>query len=576
MNGNKSDSKLIDALIFTLGYLLVLVIFILTIVGYNKAKNTDLGFFTELGSNWLSGPILDIQVSYDNQCSLGYSNLFNQSWPGLTSGCDCSMLSDPYIVARTCKRVGNKGRRLKEYPCRDLPMFDPVPFTSWSFKSFCGKRLEGNYLDYEIVSDPNKCSDSSRSCGVIDTLGNYICIDKKLTCPLNNIRIENGFFNKSDTFTQYNKGNETYYVVFNNTIDARINTPEYKNYVYSTLNDKNLIVDELSYGKALILDRKKNNGNVLIDLFFAQKRPCIDESFFDLDFNEYPTSNSFLRNGCPSFNVDGVMVKDDPRPEQLDNDYLYNFYGSNGINNLLDYLPLYIPPNKTNTVTLYKRQYNYISESCRSMIKSKYANTTEFLTSLKNFKSSYTNEIHGYLYAAKVLNIIVFSCASLYFLTIGIVYLCGFDHCKIVNTIFSLNFSFGLTLLILNAVGAAKLNHLPKQLMILIDNKCLDKYITPVLFNVKSEFDKAKSLFIASAILSAIYFFIYPFLVVATHGIDNEDYCYNKNKGQSGLVDDEERLKEDEKNQNKNPNENPTAKENDSVINNPGGIEFNQ
>ena len=62
-----------------------------------------------------------------------------------------------------------------------------MPYTYFRGANICTKRMNFNYFYLEILKKESQCR--QKSCGIIDSLGNYLCVDKNTQCPYNSLEV---------------------------------------------------------------------------------------------------------------------------------------------------------------------------------------------------------------------------------------------------------------------------------------------------------------------------------------------------------------------------------------------------
>ena len=64
-----------------------------------------------------------------------------------------------------------------------------MPINNWKGQNLYGK-VSDNYLNLHTVSDPAECEKADKkTCGKIDTLGNFLCTQKNSECPINFMKV---------------------------------------------------------------------------------------------------------------------------------------------------------------------------------------------------------------------------------------------------------------------------------------------------------------------------------------------------------------------------------------------------
>ena len=50
-------------------------------------------------------------------------------------------------------------------------------------KNLCAKRLDLNYFNMSLTDSKTNCNSDYKTCGVIDSFGNRLCLPKEKECP---------------------------------------------------------------------------------------------------------------------------------------------------------------------------------------------------------------------------------------------------------------------------------------------------------------------------------------------------------------------------------------------------------
>ena len=69
----------------------------------------------------------------------------------------------------------------------------------WKGTKIYGKFSSSNYLDLNLTKNPTNCGEGNKMCGILDTIGNHLCILKEEECPINILE-----FNYEDNFAKKN------------------------------------------------------------------------------------------------------------------------------------------------------------------------------------------------------------------------------------------------------------------------------------------------------------------------------------------------------------------------------------
>ena len=256
-------------------------------------------------------------------CHLGETSLIENEWPGTAEGCSCSstLFSGSPLKRGKCNTKYGSG-----YRCY-IPPTPSVPYTSWGGRKLCGTRLNASYLDLTTAINDKQCPPDTRSCGVLDTKFNVLCMNDKLQCPVNKILI----------------------------LEDGEKIP----------SDFNYDVIDLDQGKKLIYTRENTKGEIIHEFAISQKEPCIKPEFFNSNVTPYILSNEYDKLGCPSLESGAAT---DPRVTKLDEQPLNKLNFQNGIEQILSTLPYYQTPPDTESVSLYTREYYGLDQFCKNQI----------------------------------------------------------------------------------------------------------------------------------------------------------------------------------------------------------------
>ena len=117
-------------------------------------------------------------IESKDYCSNGEEVLVLGQWGGTSEGCLC----DDKIYKRKCSDKDIKNL------CSTIQAKPPIDYAKFNSKRICIKRTEKKYIDYIKSSwyTKNKLPCSyGVFCGVINSLGQYLCVDKNEKCPVN-------------------------------------------------------------------------------------------------------------------------------------------------------------------------------------------------------------------------------------------------------------------------------------------------------------------------------------------------------------------------------------------------------
>ena len=118
--------------------------------------------------------------------------------------------------------------------------------------------LEGININYqrllELITDDDTCKKGYRKCGVLDTIGNILCIDELFDCPINQINV--------DLKAERNK--------------------------YINNGSKEIYNENLIYNYQFYYSNKSVNNSIIVSILFSQNKPnYITMSNFAIDTEAY-------------------------------------------------------------------------------------------------------------------------------------------------------------------------------------------------------------------------------------------------------------------------------------------------
>ena len=134
------------------------------------------------------------------------------------------------------------------------------------------KDLKAIYLNYNYEfflnhSTNNICEDGFKKCGILDTFGNIMCLQKNFPCPINEIIIDNKekekeYINNGYYSLKLNEIKNLYYT--NNSIDKEIITElKYSEDEPKLIIEENYIIDEYIFNQ--ITGKNYFNDSIPID-----------------------------------------------------------------------------------------------------------------------------------------------------------------------------------------------------------------------------------------------------------------------------------------------------------------------
>ena len=130
-----------------------------------------------LTNNHLREPVFSVEV---NNCPQ-FDNINQAVFPGTKSVCYCYNFFQSYLKKfSSCSSKYDRG-------CFTSYGLSSQFLSQWKGKTICAKRITGmNY--YELLRNGNvkpDCLSTEKSCGLIDSLNNKLCLRPDQECPLN-------------------------------------------------------------------------------------------------------------------------------------------------------------------------------------------------------------------------------------------------------------------------------------------------------------------------------------------------------------------------------------------------------
>ncbi len=453
-----------------------LTIFIINFFIHSKLTGFDSVYTVNLAKNWITSPIIDIQLG--NQCSGNYSQLILDTWPGTVRGCICSGV----IQIGSCTSDDDENTNY----CTDINEIIATPLSIWHGSGFCVKRTPvTSYLDFTISSSDSDCPSYLKNCGKLDSMGNYLCVSATIECPINYIKIlaeneivPNGF---------------KYLKLSRNGID-----------------------------KKLIFGNNGSTGMIITELKISDNTPCVNPYFYSKSSNSYILDYIYNRDRC-FFGYGGKLYDDNYIPidtMKLDDLYLDN----NILYSIKSQLPNY-PVNILQSETrLFYRNYIGLNKKCYEEIKydKVFRNIVEGLYFIQENYINYTN-VYTVIYVFIIISWTF--CFIIYFLSRTFMACIGEQNiAKIVLEI--LTFLFLLVISILYIVfythmGNIKSNY--KDFLPYI--ACGDPSYSDAVPKFINNIDKVYQLALANMIISLIillipvHIYFVPFVVVCL------DFC---------------------------------------------------
>lgn len=403
---SKDTTKYINATFIICS--LVCSVLIFTI--YHKISNSDYSYLSSMGNNWENGPISSIAVAQKENCPNGYRPILKNTWSGTQEGCHCNIQKDKIFPGK-CDRIALKNG------CKDISAVPEKILNTWRGSKICGK-ISSSYLDLDIMEKSAKCSEGSKSCGTIDTVGNHLCVKEKAQCPINYMKVigintplpidrnykfvnlgkegkliySNADSNKS-LFKESQKGKASKQVRSNKSKMKSVNKNQSKN-----SEEKENQVENQSL---------ENDSKILAEFRIDDKTPCPSTKKRNIEHKPYLLEKSYGAEKCE----DDTLEYFDQNFQKIDSITYQKLYNDNKITASLIQLPNFQSNNylemKTN---LYGRNFIGVEKKCLNKIL-RFNTKEDLINNLKNIDSIFT-DVYQYVFIAFIL--VLFSLSVIY------------------------------------------------------------------------------------------------------------------------------------------------------------------
>ena len=182
------------------------------------------GILTELSQSLNDFPLSDLE--YTGNCSeTKYSSVL-YTIPEYSQGCSCVNVTN-YQYKQANKNLVFRGRCKKNHTlngCISLSHYPSIDLKKWYSNEFCSKKYgnDDGYKKYfkDSVGEKENCKDGYKKCGKLDDMGNYLCLPKNESCPINDIIIlneKNNILTENGTYEEHEIGGKYLYFTNNDT-----------------------------------------------------------------------------------------------------------------------------------------------------------------------------------------------------------------------------------------------------------------------------------------------------------------------------------------------------------------------
>ena len=182
--------------VIAFGFNIAIIVSVVVVITFDYSR---FDIVERIVMKWETPLISEVNVMITNEYNAvngNYDNLFvplfNYSFPGIEEGCDCRGVVSEYeyewegmVLKGKCNSV-QKGKG-----CADINAVNEVNVYNVVMESedtiFIKRSNKDNtYMKWYLNGNVRKnCSyvNNTRSCGVIDTLDNHLCIEEHISCP---------------------------------------------------------------------------------------------------------------------------------------------------------------------------------------------------------------------------------------------------------------------------------------------------------------------------------------------------------------------------------------------------------
>lgn len=117
------------------------------------------------------------------RCETGYEPIFNYTYPGNEKVC-FDITNKEYKKGDCISNGISKGIDILNMQQASLPL--------WRYSVICGKRYKNwNTIKKNKIPPYESCQPNEKKCGIFNSGGDILCLDKSLNCPINFFKILN-------------------------------------------------------------------------------------------------------------------------------------------------------------------------------------------------------------------------------------------------------------------------------------------------------------------------------------------------------------------------------------------------
>lgn len=444
----------------TVFYLIAtLLMFIFLTITYANVANSEYSYMFSIGENWQRGPIMSVN-SDSSYCNGDSTPLISNMWEGTQPGCYCTFSIDFYGPLR--RDYCRKSRDNFMY-CSSVPPIAPIDYKVWKGVSICATHASTKYLELNIAKNPESCYPGLKSCGIIDSLNNVMCVPHNSPCPINYVDV--------------------------------ISTDK------EPLDNNKLTVFNLTDGEQMIFSNENPNGKIFTEFIISEGVPCADPSRKNLAEKPYLLDPYYSKSDCS--NPVGNYTLDN-RYEKIDSYDVKNLLTENNIFPLVQRLPLY-PYQSKKQVGLYSRGYIGLNPACLQEIRDE-GMIDDMMYDLLDI-----NDYMGYVVNLSLAAMIAGIFLLLFVIFTSVIILCcKFDNSELKGALlfYIAPFIISIVIFILTMIVSMKLNGYTTQTNILTRQECVDDITWKASSSFEDNIKSAYSLSITSTSISGILFMI--------------------------------------------------------------------
>ena len=332
----------------------------------------DLNFLKSISNDLNKSPLFSLSLSENSTCSQNEIPISLFTYPGIIEGCDCSGISHRKLSSNMKNKISRTkcGVEASRVGCKRILKINETNFYKWNGKTFC----TGNYKEMKYVNlvkmtvkNGEKCIDGMKKCGIIDTIGQELCLPIEEECPINHVVINNQAlmdvdigkkylisFNDSNINNNFKNGNNNNVnQSFNqNGLNSNISVINNGNNSFGNLSNftnENATIDpyhglmyktiDLGKGKYLHYTNKAIDKKILINFKVSDKQPCANPNYINSLSSPYILNKKYNKYQC-LVKYDGIRY-DYNKYFQIDSESKATLYIENELFDRLKSLPKY-------------------------------------------------------------------------------------------------------------------------------------------------------------------------------------------------------------------------------------------